>query len=58
VSAASEVDAAEIDQLIAERIQARADKNWARADEIRDILTEKKVKVEDGADGSRWRIES
>lgn len=58
VSAASEVDAAEIDQLIAERIQARADKNWARADEIRDILTEKKVKIEDGADGSRWRIES
>lgn len=58
VSAASDVDAAEIDQLITERIQARADKNWARADEIRDILTAKKVKVEDGADGSRWRIES
>lgn len=58
VSAVSDVDAAEIDQLIAERIQARADKNWARADEIRDILADKKVKVEDGADGSRWRIES
>jgi len=58
VSAVNDIDAAEIDQLIDERIQARADKNWARADEIRDILAEKKVKVEDGADGSRWRIES
>jgi len=52
------VDAAEIDQLIAERLQAREDKNWARADEIRDILTEKKIVLEDGANGTIWRIES
>ena len=54
----SDVDAAEIDQLIAERIAAREQKNWDRADEIRDILTEKKVLVEDGANGTRWRIET
>ena len=54
----SDVDAAEIDQLIAERIAAREQKNWARADEIRDILTEKRVLVEDGANGTRWRIET
>lgn len=54
----SDVDAAEIDQLIAERITAREEKNWARADEIRDILTGKNVLVEDGANGTSWRIES
>ena len=53
----SEVDASEIDQLIAERLTARANKDWARADEIRDILTAKKVVLQDGADGTQWRIE-
>lgn len=51
------VDGALIDSLIAQRKQARADKNWALADEIRDRLNAMKVVVEDGADGSRWRIE-
>ncbi len=46
-----------IDELIAARKQARAEKNWARADEIRDQLTAMKVVVEDGAGGSGWRIE-
>ncbi len=55
--AAQSVDAGEIDALIAERKQARTDKDWARADEIRDRLTAMKVVVEDGADGSSWRIE-
>jgi len=50
--------AAEIEQLIAERAQAKADKNWARADEIRDELTARKVVLEDSADGTIWRIES
>ena len=52
-----EIDAATIDQLITEREQARVEKNWALADEIRDQLTAMKVVVEDGADGSSWRIE-
>ena len=43
--------------LIAARKQARADKDWALADEIRDKLAAMKVVVEDGADGSGWRIE-
>jgi cysteinyl-tRNA synthetase len=54
---AVEVNEQEIDQLIAARKQARADKDWARADEIRDQLAAMKVVVEDGADGSGWRIE-
>ncbi len=53
----SGVDAAAIDALIAQRLQARADKNWTLADEIRGKLTALKVVVEDGADGSVWRIE-
>lgn len=55
--ASSHVDAAEIDRLIAERITARENKDWARADEIRDILTKKRVLVEDGPKGSQWRLE-
>jgi len=53
----SSVDAAEINQLIADRGAAKAEKNWARADEIRDILTAKGVVLEDGADGTSWRVE-
>jgi len=50
-------DAAQIDALIAAREKARADKDWKKADEIRDQLTAMKVVVEDGSGGSRWRIE-
>ncbi|MFT6093249.1 MAG: cysteinyl-tRNA synthetase [Pseudohongiellaceae bacterium] len=56
-SVGSEVDAGEVEGLIIARKQARADKDWAKADEIRDKLAELKVVVEDGADGSSWRIE-
>lgn len=53
----ADVDAADIEALIGQRKEARASKNWALADEIRDQLTDMKVVVEDGADGSNWRIE-
>ena len=53
----AEADAAAIEQLITAREQARADKDWKAADQIRDQLTAMKVVVEDGADGSSWRIE-
>ena len=48
-------ETAEIDALVAERTAARAEKNWARADEIRDILAAKGIVIEDGADGVRWK---
>lgn len=44
-----------IDQLIAERNQARAHRNFARADEIRDQLQSMEIVLEDVADGTRWR---
>ncbi len=50
--------AADIERLIAERAQAKADKNWQRADEIRDELAAKKVVLEDGPSGTIWRIEN
>jgi len=56
-SADTEVDAAEIDELIVARERARAEKDWKTADEIRDKLTAMKVVVEDGSGGSNWRIE-
>ena len=52
-----EVDPERVEQLIAAREQARADKDWARADQIRDQLSVMKVVVEDGADGSSWRLD-
>lgn len=45
----------EIEQLIAERNEARKARNFARADEIRDKLKEKKIILEDTAQGVRWR---
>ncbi|PNQ87076.1 cysteine--tRNA ligase [Paenibacillus polymyxa] len=45
----------EIEQLIAERVEARKTKNWGRADEIRDLLATKGIVLEDTAQGMRWR---
>lgn len=45
----------EIEQLIVDRTEARKSKNWARADEIRDLLTEKGIFLEDTPQGIRWR---
>lgn len=52
------IAAEEVERLIAERIQAKADKNYARADEIRKHLLEKKVVLEDSKTGETlWRRE-
>lgn len=48
-------DVAKIDALIAKRNQARADKDWAAADDARDELTRMGIVLEDGAEGTRWR---
>ncbi|OCH98769.1 cysteine--tRNA ligase [Legionella jamestowniensis] len=44
-----------IEQLIQERLQARTAKNWARADEIRTLLTNQGIELEDGPNGTTWR---
>ncbi len=43
-----------IEALLASREQARQDRNFARADEIRDALSEAGVEIEDTAEGPRW----
>ena len=45
----------EIENLIEERQAARKAKNFARADEIRDLLTEKGIILEDTREGVRWK---
>lgn len=45
----------EIEQLIAKRNQARADKNWAAADEARDALTAMGITLEDSEGKTTWR---
>jgi len=46
----------EIEKLIEERNQARREKNWNRADEIRDFLFKKNIILEDGRDKTTWKI--
>ncbi|MGP5659789.1 cysteine--tRNA ligase [Corynebacterium falsenii] len=38
------------------RAQARAEKNWAVADEVRDRLAEAGIEVTDTADGAKWAL--
>lgn len=44
----------EIEALIEERQAARKEKNFARADEIRDILLEKGIVLKDTREGVKW----
>jgi cysteinyl-tRNA synthetase len=46
---------ADIEALIQERLNARKNKNFTRADEIRDILKARGILLEDGSDGTRWK---
>ncbi|MEO8745508.1 MAG: cysteine--tRNA ligase [Candidatus Dormiibacterota bacterium] len=47
--------AEEVERLIAEREAARQERDFARADRIRDQLREKGIALEDSREGLRWR---
>jgi cysteinyl-tRNA synthetase len=50
-----EAAAREIDALVAERVTARANKDFTTADKVRTQLAERGVEVMDGPAGSTWR---
>jgi len=54
-AAGDDLDAAEIDSLLAQRDAFRRDRNYSEADRIRDRLAERGIVIEDVAGGARWR---
>lgn len=56
-SADKTINAKEIEALIALRRDARAEKNWAKADDIRQQLAQKGVMIEDSGDSTTWRYQ-
>lgn len=48
----------QIRHSIEERKAARAQKNWKRADEIRDELLSKGIILEDGPQGTTWKVKT
>ncbi|NRB02051.1 MAG: cysteine--tRNA ligase [Rhodobacteraceae bacterium] len=53
---AGAVEVDQIETLVAKRAEARANGNWARADELREELMAIGVEVEDSGGQSRWRM--
>ena len=51
----SDQEVSEIEALIVQRNTARANKDWASADDARDKLAALNVVLEDGANGTTWR---
>lgn len=47
-----------VSSMLERRAKARADKDWATADAVRDTLAAAGVIVEDSADGVRWHVEA
>jgi len=58
LEAEQKVDVELVEKLIKERDEARKNKDWARSDEIRDILAKMGVEVRDSAEGTFWRMKS
>ncbi|HHN72998.1 MAG TPA: cysteine--tRNA ligase, partial [Thermopetrobacter sp.] len=55
-AAAGDIDAAEVERLIAERSAARARRDWATADRIRDELAGRGIVLKDGPEGTTWEV--
>lgn len=51
-----DLDVETIERLIAERNTAKSEKNWARADEIRQQLIDMGISIMDGKDGTTWKV--
>lgn len=47
-----------VEEVLAQRACARAEKDWPRADALRDRLVAAGIQVEDGPQGARWHLEN
>jgi cysteinyl-tRNA synthetase len=50
------IDEAVVERLITERTEARENKDWARADQIREELSAMNILIEDRTEGTIWRV--
>ena len=57
-TAAPGISAEEVEALIAARNAARAAKEWAKADQLRDELIANGILLDDGREGTSWRRQS
>ncbi|MBR6594489.1 MAG: cysteine--tRNA ligase [Clostridia bacterium] len=55
VKSEAQGDEAEIEALVAERTAAKKEKNYKRADEIRAMLSERGIIIEDTPQGPKWK---
>lgn len=51
-----QIDVSKVEQLISERQKARADKNFALSDQLRDQLNAMKIAVSDTPEGMHWEV--
>jgi cysteinyl-tRNA synthetase len=51
------IDAKFIEKLVADRELARQEKNWKRADQIREQLASMNIVLKDRPDGTHWKID-
>jgi len=49
------IDVDHIDGLVQERTQARTDRDWEKADQLRDQLAQEGIELMDGPEGTQWR---
>lgn len=57
IGGSAEVDPEEIENMVQERSKARQEKDWDRADSIRDRLKDMGVILEDRPGGTVWRLD-
>jgi cysteinyl-tRNA synthetase len=50
------IDEEQINRMIRERHEARRKKDWKRADEIKESLASMGISLEDGPNGTTWRV--
>ncbi|MGI9380056.1 MAG: cysteine--tRNA ligase [Methyloligellaceae bacterium] len=52
----NEIDADKVEDLLQQRQQARAEKNWPEADRLRDEVEAMGVTIKDGPEGPTWQV--